>query len=73
MESQSKRHLMMFSANKLWKDINEELLIRPTDVPRPVLMRTLNLTRVVDLLYKRGEASTHVGKQMKDTVTSLFY
>ncbi|VVA40126.1 PREDICTED: (-)-germacrene D synthase [Prunus dulcis] len=56
----------------LWKDINEELLIKPTVVPRPVLMRVLNLTRVMDLLYKRGDGFTHVGKLMKDIVTSLF-
>ncbi|XP_034212829.1 (-)-alpha-pinene synthase-like [Prunus dulcis] len=56
----------------LWKDINEELLIKPTVVPRPVLMRVLNLTRVVDLLYKRGDGFTHVGKLMKDIVASLF-
>ncbi|CAL2254429.1 unnamed protein product [Prunus armeniaca] len=56
----------------LWKDINEELLIKPTVVPRPVLMRVLNLTRVVDLLYKRGDGFTHVGKHMKDIVASLF-
>ncbi|KAL6269817.1 hypothetical protein ACE6H2_026728 [Prunus campanulata] len=56
----------------LWKDINEELLIKPTAVPRPVLMCVLNLTRVVDLLYKRGDDFTHVGKLMKDTVTSLY-
>ncbi|KAL6283769.1 hypothetical protein ACE6H2_014698 [Prunus campanulata] len=56
----------------LWKDINEELLIKPTVVPRPVLMRVLNLTKFVDLLYKKGDAFTHVGKLMKDIVASLF-
>ena len=54
----------------LWKDINEEFL-RPTDVPMPVLMRVLNLTRVVDLLYKGVDGYTHVGKVMKDSVASL--
>ncbi|ONI12964.1 hypothetical protein PRUPE_4G194700 [Prunus persica] len=56
----------------LWKDINEELLIKPTVVPRPVLMRVLNLIRVMYLVYKRGDGFTHVGKLMKDIVTSLF-
>ncbi|CAL2266064.1 unnamed protein product [Prunus armeniaca] len=55
----------------LWKDINEEFL-RPTDVPMPVLMRVLNLTRVVDLLYEGEDGYTHVGKVMKDSVASLF-
>lgn len=35
-----------------WKDINEEFL-RPTAVPMPVLLRVLNLTKVVDLLLQR--------------------
>ena len=55
-----------------WKDINEEFLMRPTRVPMPVLNRVLNLTRVVDLLYKKGDAFTHVGKLMKDCVGLLF-
>ncbi|XP_048420081.1 (-)-alpha-pinene synthase-like isoform X2 [Pyrus x bretschneideri] len=55
----------------MWEDINEELL-RPTAVPEFVLVRVLNLTRVVDLLYKRGDGFTHVGKLTKDIVASLF-
>ncbi|RVW14966.1 (-)-germacrene D synthase [Vitis vinifera] len=31
-----------------WKDINEECLI-PTAVPMPILMRVLNLARVIDV------------------------
>lgn len=53
-----------------WKDINEEFL-RPTAVPLPVLMRILNLTRVVDLLYKGEDGYTRVGKVMKEGVASL--
>jgi hypothetical protein len=54
-----------------WKDINEEFMKRPTHVPKPVLNCVLNLTRVVDLIYKRGDAFTHVGKLMKDCVGLL--
>ncbi|KAM5565437.1 (-)-alpha-pinene synthase [Rosa sericea] len=54
-----------------WKDINEEFM-RPTAVPMAVLNRVLNLTRVVDLLYKRGDAFTHVGKLMKDCIAALY-
>ncbi|KAL4619125.1 hypothetical protein ACB092_06G057300 [Castanea dentata] len=50
-----------------WKDINEEC-IRPTVVPMPLLMRVLNLTRVVDVIYKEGDSYIHVGKEMKDNV-----
>ncbi|KAK4576696.1 hypothetical protein RGQ29_027301 [Quercus rubra] len=53
-----------------WKDINEEC-IRPTVVPMPLLMRVLNLTRVVDVFYKEGDSYTHVGKEMKDNVASV--
>ncbi|XP_021801445.1 (-)-alpha-pinene synthase-like [Prunus avium] len=54
-----------------WKDINEEFL-RPTSVPMPILVFVLNLTRVVDLLYKKDDGFTHVGKVMKDSVASYF-
>ncbi|KAM5559431.1 (-)-alpha-pinene synthase-like [Rosa sericea] len=54
-----------------WKDINEEFL-KPTAVPMPVLTRVLNLTRVVDLLYKGEDEYTGVGNVMKDGVVSLF-
>ncbi|XP_034212843.1 (-)-alpha-pinene synthase-like [Prunus dulcis] len=54
-----------------WKDINEEFLI-PTSVPMPILVIVLNLTRVVDLLYKKDDGFTHVGKVMKDSVASYF-
>ncbi|KAK7842868.1 (-)-germacrene d synthase [Quercus suber] len=50
-----------------WKDINEEC-IRPTVVPMPLLMRVLNLARVIDVIYKEGDGYTHVGKEMKDNV-----
>ncbi|XP_030931548.1 (-)-germacrene D synthase-like [Quercus lobata] len=53
-----------------WKDINEELM-RPTDVPMPLLMPALNLARVIDVLYKERDGYTHVGKEMKDNVASV--
>ena len=48
-----------------WKDMNEEFL-RPTSMPMPILVRIVNLTRVVDLLYKKDDGFTHVGKVMKE-------
>ena len=55
-----------------WKDINEELVIRPTaGVPMPVLTVILNLTRVIDFLYKEEDGYTHVGKDAKTGITSL--
>ncbi|KAK3429000.1 hypothetical protein EUGRSUZ_E00419 [Eucalyptus grandis] len=54
-----------------WKDINEAFL-RPTVVPLPILMRTLNLSRVIHVLYSDGDNYTHSGTSLKDHVTSLF-
>ncbi|WKA11651.1 hypothetical protein VitviT2T_029130 [Vitis vinifera] len=52
------------------KDINEEFL-RPTAVPMPLLMRVLNLSRVMYVIYTGGDGYTHVGKVMKNNVASL--
>ena len=46
--------------------------MRPTAIPMPLLMRVLNLARVVDVVYKEGDSYTHVGKEMKYDVASLF-
>jgi len=54
-----------------WKDINEACL-RPTAVPMPILMRILNLSRVIHVLYSDGDNYTHSGALLKDHVTSLF-
>ncbi|XP_039162808.1 (-)-germacrene D synthase [Eucalyptus grandis] len=54
-----------------WKDINEELR-RPTVVPMPILVRILNLTQALHMMYN-GEIDnyTHAGTKMKEHVTSL--
>ncbi|XVF04022.1 hypothetical protein REPUB_Repub05bG0044700 [Reevesia pubescens] len=56
--------------NDAWKDINEEFL-KPTGVPKASFTRILNLTRVIDLLYKEEDAYTNVGKAAKTSITSL--
>ncbi|KAG6685677.1 hypothetical protein I3842_12G123700 [Carya illinoinensis] len=53
-----------------WKDMNEELL-KPTQVPMPLLVRILNLAHVIDLLYKDEDAYTHLGGVLIEGVTSL--
>ena len=53
-----------------WKDINQECLM-PTAVPMTVLMRILNLARVMDVVYKHEDGYTHSGTFLKDLVTSL--
>nr|ADR74194.1 (E)-beta-caryophyllene synthase [Vitis vinifera] len=53
-----------------WLDINQECL-KPTAVPMPLLTRVLNLSRVMDVIYKEGDGYTHVGKVMKDNIGSV--
>ena len=55
----------------LWKDINEEMLIRPAAVPMPLLMRCLNLSRGLDVLFKYGDGFTHV-ENVKAHVISFY-
>nr|QWQ79606.1 TPS48 [Juglans sigillata] len=44
-----------------WKDINSDFL-KPTQVPKHFLERVLNLARVMDVVYKDGDAYTRLHK-----------
>ncbi|KAG6737122.1 hypothetical protein POTOM_059885 [Populus tomentosa] len=61
-------HMQVVNA---WKDVNEECL-KPTAVPMPLLERILNLSRVIDVIYKEEDEYTNVGQLMKNNVASLF-
>ncbi|WZZ42510.1 hypothetical protein YC2023_038769 [Brassica napus] len=52
-----------------YKIIMEEFLTT-TAVPRPVLVRCLNVSRPVDLIYKESDKFTNPG-ELKDAITSL--
>ncbi|BBH01851.1 hypothetical protein Prudu_012240 [Prunus dulcis] len=54
-----------------WKDINE-ICLRPTIFPMPLLLRILNLARAIEVIYKRDDSFTHAGIFLKDSVVSLF-
>ncbi|KAF8019317.1 hypothetical protein BT93_G0101 [Corymbia citriodora subsp. variegata] len=54
-----------------WKDINEAFL-HPTAVQVPILMRVLNLSRVIHVLYSDGDNYTHSRTVLRDHLTSLF-
>ncbi|XP_022753968.1 (-)-germacrene D synthase-like [Durio zibethinus] len=56
--------------SEAWKDINEECL-NPTSLPMPLLMRIINLARVIDVAYKDGDGYTFSEVLLKDSVTSL--
>ncbi|PRQ60985.1 putative gamma-muurolene synthase [Rosa chinensis] len=53
-----------------WKDINKELL-RINTIPRPLLFRVLNLTRVIEVLYKNEDGYTHPSGVVKGFVASV--
>lgn len=53
-----------------WKDINEAFL-KPTKIPTPPLYRILNFTRVIEVIYSKGDWYTHVGPQMQFFITQL--
>ncbi|KAG8492549.1 hypothetical protein CXB51_010009 [Gossypium anomalum] len=53
-----------------WKDINQELL-KPTEMPTEVLNRSLNLAKVMDVVYKEGDAYTYTGRAIKDAITAV--
>ncbi|CAL0323424.1 unnamed protein product [Lupinus luteus] len=53
-----------------WKDINKECL-RPTKVPKPFMMRILNLARFMDVIYKDQDNFTHADGVMKIYIQAL--
>nr|QWQ79570.1 TPS12 [Juglans sigillata] len=62
-------HELRKQVTDAWKDTNKECLY-PTEVPMPIVMRVLNLTRVSEVVYKDGDGYT-VGIGLKDFVASL--
>ncbi|KAL7618016.1 hypothetical protein Lser_V15G00172 [Lactuca serriola] len=53
-----------------WKEINKESLICK-DVKMHVIMRVINLARVMDVLYKNKDHFTHVGEELISHIKSL--
>ncbi|OIT00339.1 (-)-germacrene d synthase [Nicotiana attenuata] len=53
-----------------WKDLNRECL-KPTAVPRILLMPVLNLTRVAEFFYKDEDAYTFSKYNLKDVVSMV--
>ncbi|CAN0896953.1 Probable terpene synthase 3 [Linum grandiflorum] len=58
---------------KLWKDMNEDMLVQPPlkEAPMPALLTVLNKVRVMDLLYKDEDTYTNSKTVMKELLTSL--
>ncbi|GLT91550.1 hypothetical protein SLE2022_094330 [Rubroshorea leprosula] len=55
-----------------WKELNEDWLMRPTIVPRKILLRAFNMARVVDLTYKDADGLTYSEQVLKDYILKLF-
>ncbi|KAK7262672.1 hypothetical protein RJT34_30247 [Clitoria ternatea] len=53
-----------------WMDINEECL-NPTQVPMAFLLRVVNLTRMMDVLYEEEDSYTNPGGITKDYIKAL--
>ncbi|PIN22716.1 Alpha-copaene synthase [Handroanthus impetiginosus] len=53
-----------------WKDMNEGFLM-PTKFPAPLLYRILNFTRVMEVMYSKGDWYTHVGPKMQSFIKQL--
>lgn len=53
-----------------WKDINQECL-DSTEIPKPLITVIVNLTRVMEVLYKDGDGYTHSQGSTKNNIASL--
>ncbi|EOA25478.1 hypothetical protein CARUB_v10018817mg [Capsella rubella] len=58
-------------ASDSWKTLNQELMMKPHQFPFSVVMRFLNLSRVMEVFYKKTDIFTQP-ELMKDYVVSLF-
>ncbi|XP_042478009.1 (-)-germacrene D synthase-like isoform X2 [Macadamia integrifolia] len=54
-----------------WKDINQGC-IKPTTIPMPFLMRSVNLARMMDVIYKHKDGYVEASKILKEYITLLF-
>lgn len=54
-------------AANAWKDINKECL-NPTVVPMPLLMRAVNLARVIEVMYQHRDGYTNSTHETKDHI-----
>ncbi|PHT87246.1 (E,E)-germacrene B synthase [Capsicum annuum] len=53
-----------------WQDINKDSL-HPTPAPMPILLRVLNFTRAINLLYKDEDLYTNSKTKLKDIINKI--
>ncbi|KAF8086177.1 hypothetical protein N665_0633s0028 [Sinapis alba] len=54
-----------------YKIIVEEFILSKA-VPRQILVRVINIARLIDLFYKEGDGFGHPDQKLKDLIVSLF-
>ncbi|TQD96587.1 hypothetical protein C1H46_017748 [Malus baccata] len=57
--------------NNEWKDVNE-VCLRPTIFPMQLMLRIVNLARMIEVIYKHDDGFTQTGIYLKDIVVSFF-
>ncbi|KAJ9565339.1 hypothetical protein OSB04_001305, partial [Centaurea solstitialis] len=63
------RDYLYKKVEEAWKDINRESLVIK-DVPRPLVMCVINMTRSTNYIFKDGHSFTHVGEELIDHIKS---
>ncbi|KAK9155113.1 hypothetical protein Sjap_002593 [Stephania japonica] len=58
--------------DEAWKDVNEECFSLNKDIPRPLLIRVVNLTRMLYVIYKYEDSFTPSSTRLKESVALLF-
>ena len=53
-----------------WKDINE-MMLKPYEMPNPLLTRILNECRIVDVIYKGEDGYTFSNHTMKNNISLI--
>lgn len=56
--------------NSCWKEINE-MMLKPYEMPKPLLTRILNLCRIVDVIYKGEDCYTFSNHTMKNNISLI--
>lgn len=54
-----------------WKDMNDEWL-EPSPASKPILLRIVNLTRALCIMYEDDDGYTNSTTRLKDFIKALF-
>lgn len=53
-----------------WKDLNK-FCLKPAPIPFSLVMRVVNLTRMVEVIYLYGDGYTNSSRDTKDNIRSM--